>query len=110
MARQTNHPKASPITHRKSNDHSKSHVTKPKPSKTKANKVTKVATPLKNSQEHTKKYILVKPITKNEVRKLQNGDKHAPTSHVSKHTHVVESSAEPGDLLSALHSENFFIM
>ncbi|QSZ31661.1 hypothetical protein DSL72_001228 [Monilinia vaccinii-corymbosi] len=78
------------------------HAAKTKTSKVKVCKVSKVIPPPKNCREKTKKSEIVKPIAKNDVRKLQRVDKHAHSPQVSKHSHAVEPSPEPDNLASAL--------
>ncbi|KAJ8059927.1 hypothetical protein OCU04_011547 [Sclerotinia nivalis] len=97
MARQANHQKTSPV------DQSKAHAAKSKVSKTKVSKVSKVISPPKVSRERTKECVLVKPIAKNEVRKLQRIDKHARSFQISKHAHIVEPSSQSDDLSSTFH-------
>lgn len=97
MTRQANHQKASP------GNQSKAHAAKSKVSKSKASKESKVTSTPKASREQTKRCVLVKPIAKNEIRKLQRLDKHARSFQISKHAHIVESSPQPDDLSSAFH-------
>ncbi|TGO52822.1 hypothetical protein BCON_0134g00150 [Botryotinia convoluta] len=98
MTRQANHQKDIPDAHRKSLDGSKAHGAKSKP---KVSKVSKAASTPKQSREQAKKSIVVKPIPKNEVRKLQQSGKDARSSQLPKHAHGVESSLQPEDLSSA---------
>ncbi|KAF7894909.1 hypothetical protein EAF00_006723 [Botryotinia globosa] len=98
MARQANRQKDVPATHRKSPDGSKAHGAKSKP---KTYKVSKAASTPKQSREQAKKSIVVKPIPKNEVRKLQQGGKDTRPSQLPKHAHGAESSLQPEDLSSA---------
>ncbi|TGO07570.1 hypothetical protein BTUL_0264g00030 [Botrytis tulipae] len=103
MARQANRQKDIPATHRKSPDGSKAHGAKSKP---KISKGSKAASTPKQSREHAKKSIVVKPIPKNEVRKLQQGGKDTRPSQLPKHAHGVESSLQPEDLSSAFEGES----
>ncbi|KAF7920382.1 uncharacterized protein EAE98_009075 [Botrytis deweyae] len=98
MTRQANHPKDLPTTHRKSLDGSKAHGAKSKP---KTSKVSKPAPTPKQSREQAKKSIVVNPIPKNEVRKLQQSGKDTRPSQLLKHAHGAESSLQPEDLSSA---------
>lgn len=102
MARQANRQKDIPATHRKSPDGSKAHGAKSKP---KTSKVSKGASTLKQSREQAKKSIVVKPIPKNEVRKLQQSGKDTRPSQLPKHAHGAESSLQPEDLSSAFEGE-----
>ncbi|KAF7858675.1 uncharacterized protein EAF02_010999 [Botrytis sinoallii] len=102
MTRQANHPKDFPATHRKSLDGSKAHGAKSKP---KTSKVSKTAPTPKQSREQAKKSIVVKPIPKNEVRKLQQSGKDTRPSQLPKHAHGAESSLQPEDLSSAFEGE-----
>ncbi|TGO27470.1 hypothetical protein BPAE_0041g00200 [Botrytis paeoniae] len=90
MTRHANHQKAIPATHRKSLDGSKAHGAKSKPNVSKVSKVSKATSPSKHSREQAKKSIVVKPIPKNEVRKLQQNGKDARSSQLPKHAHGVE--------------------
>ncbi|KAF7946686.1 hypothetical protein EAE96_009676 [Botrytis aclada] len=100
MTRQANHPKDNPATHRKPLDGSKSNGAK---TKLKTSKVSKAASTPKQSREQAKKTVVVKPIPKNEVRKLQQSSKDARSSQLPKHAHgvEVEPSLQPEDLSSA---------
>ncbi|THV50700.1 hypothetical protein BGAL_0140g00230 [Botrytis galanthina] len=103
MARQANRQKDIPATHRKSPDGSKVHGAKSKP---KTSKVSKATSTLKQSREQAKKSIVVKPIPKNEVRKLQQSGKDTRPSQLPKHAHGAESSLQPEDLSSAFEGDN----
>ncbi|TEY82616.1 hypothetical protein BOTCAL_0028g00380 [Botryotinia calthae] len=98
MTRQTNHQKDIPVTHRRPLEGSKAHGAKSKP---KTSKVSKTTLTPKKSREQAKKSVVVKPIPKNEVRKLQQSGKDARSSQLSKHAHGVESSLQSEDLSSA---------
>ncbi|KAF7904978.1 uncharacterized protein EAF01_005500 [Botrytis porri] len=102
MARQPNHQKVIPDTHRKPLDRSKAQGAKSKP---KTSKVSKNTSSPKQSREQAKKFIVVKPIPKNEVRKLQQSGKDTRSPQAPKHTHGVEVEGEsflqPEDLSSA---------
>ncbi|TGO34783.1 hypothetical protein BHYA_0182g00100 [Botrytis hyacinthi] len=102
MARQANRQKDIPATHRKSPDGSKAHGAKSKP---KTSKVSKAVSTLKQSREQAKKSIVVKPIPKNEVRKVQQSGKDTRPSQLPKHAHGAESSLQPEDLSSAFEGE-----
>ncbi|TGO44199.1 hypothetical protein BOTNAR_0899g00020 [Botryotinia narcissicola] len=103
MARQANRQKDVPATHRKSPDGSKAHGAK---SKLKTSKVSKAASTPKQSREQAKKSIVVKPIPKNEVRKLQQGGKDTRPSQLPKHAHGAESTLQPEDLSSAFEGDS----
>ncbi|KAI9642938.1 hypothetical protein NHQ30_008672 [Ciborinia camelliae] len=101
MARQAEHQKAPAAGCRRSGENA-GQVAKSKTSKNKVYKISKaskVISPQKNSRERTKKSVVVKPIAKNDVRKLQ----HARSSQSVKHTCVVEPSPQPDDLADAFH-------
>ncbi|ESZ97554.1 hypothetical protein SBOR_2101 [Sclerotinia borealis F-4128] len=103
MARQAEHQKGHLTAHRRSGDQKEAHAAKSKTSRIKTYKVSKVLSPPKNLRERTKKSVIVKPIAKNDVWKLQHVDKHARSSQISKHVHVVEPSSEPDNLTVAFH-------
>ncbi|KAK6605077.1 hypothetical protein H4I96_05659 [Botrytis cinerea] len=102
MARQTNHQKDIPVTHRRSLEGSKAHGTKSKP---KTSKVSKTTSTPKQSREQAKKSVVVKPIPKNEVRKLQQSGKDARSSQLPKHAHRTVSSPQPEDLSFAFQGK-----
>ncbi|KAG4029419.1 hypothetical protein MFRU_016g01720 [Monilinia fructicola] len=101
MARQAEHQKA-PSTGRPRSRGDEYHAMKTKKSRTKVYSSSKVISPPKNCREKTKKFVSVRPIAKNDVRKLQRVDKHARFSQILKNSHVVEPSPEPDNLASAL--------
>lgn len=105
MARQTEHQKAH-ITGRHRHGESETHAGKSKPSKTRVYKASKAISPPKNYRERTKKSVVVKPISKDDVQKLQHISKHARSSRISKHLHVPEPCLEPCGLSSAFHGKN----
>lgn len=105
MARQTEHQKAH-ITGRHRYGERESHAGKSKPSKTRVYKASTAISPPKNYRERTKKSVVVKPISKDDVQKLQHISKHARSSRISKHLQVPEPCLEPCGLSSAFHGKN----
>ncbi|KAB8301148.1 hypothetical protein EYC80_003048 [Monilinia laxa] len=101
MARQAELQKAPSAGHPRSGE-DESHVIKTTKSRTQVYTLSQVISSPKNCREKAKKSVIVKPIAKNDVRKLQRIDKHAQYSRFSKNSYVVEPSPDPDNLASVL--------